>query len=49
MTLSAVLRDGRKVPLLKSLPNAAQALYIEQRVEACLGIADARVGGEYTP
>lgn len=48
-TLSAVLRDGRKIPLLKSLPSVDQALYIEQRVEACLGIEDARVGGEYTP
>lgn len=48
-TLSAVLSDGRKVPLLKSLPSQDQALYIEQRVETCLGIEDARVGGEYTP
>lgn len=46
-TLSAVLRDGRKIDLIKSLPNAAQVLYFEQRIEEHLGIEPAPVAGEF--
>jgi hypothetical protein len=46
-TLAAVLKGGRQVQLLKSLPQADQALFIEQRVEDRLGIVDVPVGGEY--
>jgi hypothetical protein len=46
-TLSAVLRDGRKIALIKALPEAAQALFLEQLIEERLGIRDAPVGGEY--
>lgn len=46
--LSAMMRDGSKVMLLKSLPAYDQALYLEQRVESALGIEDERVGGEFT-
>lgn len=47
-SLSAMTRDGRKVPLVKSLPSHDQALYLEQRIEDALGIEDERVGGEFT-
>jgi hypothetical protein len=46
-TLFALLHDGRKAALLKSLPALDQGRFIEQRVEACLGIENTRVGGEY--
>lgn len=46
-TLSAVLRDGRKVDLVKSLPAAAQARYLEQRLEERLGIEPSPVAGEF--
>jgi hypothetical protein len=42
----AVTTDGADVPLLANLPNVAQALYVEQRVERQLGIPDRPVGGE---
>jgi hypothetical protein len=44
--LSAVRRDGRKVKLVSGLPEADQALFLEQQIEAYLGIRDQRVGGE---
>lgn len=45
-TLSAVLRDGRKLELVKRLPPA-HALYLEHRIEERLGIDPAPVAGEY--
>lgn len=44
--LSAVLRDGRSLDLLRSLSSAAEARYLEQRIEERLGIEDAPVAGE---
>ncbi len=44
--LSALRGDGSKLRLL-TLPAPDQALFIEQRVEERLGIADVEVGGEY--
>jgi hypothetical protein len=44
--VSAVLKGGRKETLLSSLPNQDQALFVEQLVEAYLGIEDRPVGGE---
>ena len=44
--LSAVHRDGRKIKLVGGLPEADQALFLEQQIESRLGIADQRVGGE---
>jgi hypothetical protein len=46
-TLAAVMKDGRQVDLLKGLPQADQALFLEQRLEDRLGIVDVPVGGEY--
>lgn len=40
------LDDGRQLPLIERLPDADQALFIEQQLEAHLGIIDAPVGGE---
>jgi hypothetical protein len=45
-SVSAVLKGGREVKLLSSLPNREQALFIEQIVEQYLGIEDRAVGGE---
>ncbi len=42
----AVLKGGREAKLLSSLDNREQALFVEQFVEAYLGIEDRRVGGE---
>jgi hypothetical protein len=44
--LSAVMRDGRKIDLLKSLSSADQARYLEHRIEERLGIEPAPVAGE---
>lgn len=44
--LSAVGRDGRKLALVKGLPERDQALYLEQAFEDALGIQDDPVGGE---
>lgn len=46
-TLAAAMKDGTQLDLIKGLPQADQALFIEQRVEERLGIVDAPVGGEY--
>jgi hypothetical protein len=43
----ALMRDGRREAIVKSLPEPAQALFLEQRIEERLGIADVEVGGEY--
>jgi hypothetical protein len=45
--LSAIVARGAKRALLSGLPNAAQARYLEQRIEERLGIVDAEVVGEY--
>lgn len=44
--LSAATRDGRSIDLLASLPEADQALYLEQAIESHLGIVDVPVGDE---
>ncbi len=44
--LCALLRDGTKVRLLRALTDLDHALFLEQKLEACLGIADRRVRGE---
>jgi hypothetical protein len=46
-SLSARTKSGEKVVLLKSLPEADQALYIEQLFEDRLGIVDVPVAGEF--
>lgn len=45
--LNAVMKTGAEVKLLRNLPDAEQALYIEQILETRLGIIDVAVGGEY--
>ncbi len=45
-SVNALTRDGRKVTLLRGLEEADQALYIEQAMEAGLGLEDRPVGGE---
>ena len=45
--LVARMKDGEKVELLKSLPEADQALYLEQLLENRLGIVDVPVAGEF--
>jgi hypothetical protein len=44
--LSAVPKGGQRVKLLGHLPEAADALFIEQRVETALGLVDRPTGGE---
>jgi hypothetical protein len=44
--VSAVLRDGSKLPLVGGLPEPDQALFIERRLEEHLDIDDAPVAGE---
>jgi hypothetical protein len=44
--LNAVLGDGRKLTLVKSLPEANQALFLERALERHLGIPDRVVPGE---
>jgi hypothetical protein len=45
--LGAVLRDGGRVRLVANLEQPEQALWLEQRLEEHLGIADVPVLGEY--
>jgi hypothetical protein len=44
--VNAVLRDGRKQPLLVGLEELSQALYLEQQIEKVLNIQDEPVAGE---
>jgi hypothetical protein len=44
--LCALLHDGTKVRLLHNLPELDHALFLEQKLEECLGIADRRVREE---
>lgn len=45
--LVAVMKSGGERPIVKSLPEPAQSLFLEQRIEERLGIVDVEVGGEY--
>jgi hypothetical protein len=45
--LGAVMRDGTKRRLVANLPAPEHALFLEQRLEEHLGIADVPVEGEY--
>jgi hypothetical protein len=45
-SVHAVTKEGWRVKLLSTVPSAEQALYVEQRVERHLGIADRAVAGE---
>jgi hypothetical protein len=45
--LAAMLDDGKKIRLIKSLPEPDQALYLEQALESRLGIVDVEMEGEY--
>jgi hypothetical protein len=45
--LYALLRSGERIRLLETLPQPEQALWLEQRIEDHLGIADAPVPGEW--
>jgi predicted Zn finger-like uncharacterized protein len=47
-SLNALLKDGDKVRLIRSLSEPDQALYVEQVLEKRLGIVDVAVAGEYT-
>jgi hypothetical protein len=47
-TLSAVLKDGSKKKLLADLDEADVPRYLEQQVEAWLGLRDAPVAGQMT-
>jgi hypothetical protein len=44
--LLAQMKGGDEIKLVKNLPEAAQALYIEQTLEKALGITDRPVPGE---
>lgn len=45
-SLNAVLQSGRKLALVKGLPEADQALYLEHAIEKHLGITNRPVPGE---
>ncbi|MBL8919602.1 MAG: hypothetical protein JNJ54_12115 [Myxococcaceae bacterium] len=45
-SLNAMLRDGRRVKLLKGLTERAQALWLERTLEGRMSIVDAPVVGE---
>jgi hypothetical protein len=40
--LRAILRDGRKIQLMRSMPTPDLTLYLEQEIEKALGIKDRR-------
>jgi hypothetical protein len=44
--LNAITQDNRKLPLVRDVPSADMALYLEQEIEKALGIEDRRVAGE---
>jgi hypothetical protein len=46
-SVNALLTNGQKKIVLKSLTEGDEARFIEQEIEARVGIADARVVGEY--
>jgi hypothetical protein len=45
-SVSAALKDGKKLKLLSGLDTADQALFLEQEIERHLGIRDQPVAGE---
>lgn len=45
-SLNAMTRGSDKIVLLKALPDADQALYLEQLLERRLGLTDQSVAGE---
>lgn len=47
-SLHARLKSGGQIALLEGLPEADQALYVEQLLEDRLGIVDVAVAGEHT-
>ncbi len=47
--LSAVMRDGKRLKLVSGLDKPENALFLEQRIEGYLGIADRPVAGEMRP
>ncbi len=44
--LQAIKADGSSTALIKGLPSAEQALYLEQEIERCMGITDELVRSE---
>lgn len=47
--LHAVLRGGSRIKLVSGLDSPEQALFLEQKIESHLGIADRPVAGEMRP
>ncbi|MCM2266207.1 MAG: hypothetical protein NDI60_00375 [Elusimicrobiales bacterium] len=47
--LSAVLADGRRIKLISGLDQPEDALFLEQKIEGYIGIADRPVAGEMRP
>lgn len=47
--LLALMRDGRRIKLVSSMDTPEQALFLEQKIERHLGIADRPVAGEMRP
>lgn len=45
-TLSAMLRNGRKIDILKNMDSPEAGFYVEQQVERYLSISDQAVAGE---
>lgn len=48
-SLSAVMSGGKRLKLISGLDNPEDALFLEQRIESHLGIADKPVAGEMRP
>lgn len=48
-SLSAVLHGGKRIKLVSGLDNPEDALFLEQKIEGFLGIADRPVAGEMRP
>ncbi len=44
--LNAITRENRKLRLIRGIPAADVALYLEQEIEKALGIEDRKVAGE---
>jgi hypothetical protein len=44
--VSVFLKDGTRLKLARHLPEAGDALFLEQQIERALGLADRPVGGE---
>ena len=44
--LNAIIGQNRKLRLIRNIPAADMALYLEQEIEKALGIEDRRVAGE---